>query len=150
MLRPHITKAILPFFETALLFVGLPITQAQIPQIGAEHPDVVAILNITKPPADIGLPSNAWTDSYSYQGRCYCWTDFDHNIGDIEIDTGRANIGNNGILTLKEACKRIGEGPGPWGNPIYNDVQVRVLIMIKDVESRTQQRHSVYIRSLTY
>lgn len=114
-------------FYFSMLLLGYPrswtFTQAQIPQIGAEHPDIITILDI-QTPAEIGIPSNAWTDSYSYQGRCYCWTNFDHDIGDMEIDTGLTDIGTNGILTVQEACELIGQGPGPWGNPIYNDVQV--------------------------
>lgn len=121
-------------------------TQAQVPQVGAEHPDIISILDIQMTLlTDIGTPNNAWTDSYSHQGRCYCWTNFDHDIGNMEINTLRADIGTDGILTVQEACERIGQGPGPWGNPIYNDVQVSFLQSHFGLRSR----NFVYILSLT-
>lgn len=57
-----------------------------------------------------------WKDSYSINGKCYCETTFDHNIGGIIVDT------NAGRMTVREACKKAGSGPE--GNRIYyNDVQ---------------------------
>lgn len=62
-------------------------------------------------------PGSGWSDSYSVDGRCYCDTTFDHNIGDIEVDTPY------GTFTVYEICDAIGPGPGAGGHPVYNDIQ---------------------------
>ena len=59
----------------------------------------------------------SWADSYSVDGRCYCATTFDHNIGGVMVDTPA------GPRTVMEVCAAIGPGPGMAGHPIYNDVQ---------------------------
>lgn len=58
-----------------------------------------------------------WADSYSVDGQCYCASSFDHNIGDIMVDTPA------GPRTVLEVCEAIGPGPGIGDNPIYNDIQ---------------------------
>lgn len=58
-----------------------------------------------------------WADSYSVDGRCYCATSFDHNIGGVMVDTPA------GPRSVMEVCEAIGPGPGVGDNPIYNDVQ---------------------------
>lgn len=58
-----------------------------------------------------------WADSYSVDGRCYCASSFDHNIGGIMVDTPA------GPRTVLEVCEAIGPGPGLGDNPIYNDIQ---------------------------
>ena len=62
-------------------------------------------------------PGNNWSDSYSVDGKCYCATTFDHNIGDILVETPV------GERTVQEICNAVGPGPGIEGNPVYNDVQ---------------------------
>jgi len=81
------------------------------------HPDITRVADI--PPEEIvrSPGGNAWKDSYSVGDRCYCDTTFDHDIGDIRVDTSVGNI------TVVEACEIIGPGPGANGRPIYNDVQ---------------------------
>ncbi|MEM6532487.1 MAG: hypothetical protein AAF654_07675 [Myxococcota bacterium] len=59
----------------------------------------------------------SWADSYSVDGRCYCATTFDHNIGPVMVDTPE------GARTVMEVCNDLGPGPGVGDNPIYNDVQ---------------------------
>lgn len=59
----------------------------------------------------------AWKDSYSVDGQCYCDSTFDHEIGQIIVETPA------GPKTVLEVCEAIGPGPGADGNPIYNDVQ---------------------------
>ncbi len=70
-------------------------------------------------PDDVqGQPGGiGWADSYSVDGRCYCASSFDHNIGGIEVDTPA------GSRTVMEVCEAIGPGPGIEGNPIFNDIQ---------------------------
>lgn len=58
-----------------------------------------------------------WADSYSVDGRCFCASSFDHNIGGIMVDTPA------GPRTVLEVCEAIGPGPGIGDNPIYNDIQ---------------------------
>ncbi len=80
------------------------------------HPDIVYIANIDA--SDIvSSPADNWKDSYSVGDRCYCDTTFDHNIGDITVDTPQ------GDMTVREACNLIGPGPGAAGRPVYNDIQ---------------------------
>lgn len=62
-------------------------------------------------------PGNNWSDSYSVDGKCYCDTTFDHNIGDIMVETPA------GPKTVREVCEALGPGPGVGDNPVYNDVQ---------------------------
>jgi hypothetical protein len=62
-------------------------------------------------------PGSGWEDSYSANGKCYCASTFDHDIGGILVDTPA------GKKTVREICTKIGAGPGKKGNPIYNDIQ---------------------------
>ncbi|MEN0063230.1 MAG: hypothetical protein AAGA48_13835 [Myxococcota bacterium] len=75
----------------------------------------------TKPPCDLDdverAPGPGWSDSYSVDGRCYCDTTYDHDIGDVMVDTPV------GPRTVRQICEAIGPGPGADGNPVYNDVQ---------------------------
>jgi hypothetical protein len=80
------------------------------------HPDIVYIKNVTgRIPGGV-----SWADSYSVGSECYCYTNFDHNIGTVVIPTGIVGLGN---LTVKQICDRLGAGPGIDGRPIYNDIQ---------------------------
>ena len=81
------------------------------------HPDIVKVLDI--PAEDIlRAPGGAgWADSYSVGDHCFCKTNFDHNIADVQVD------GPNGTITVREACEIAGPGPGSEGRPLYNDVQ---------------------------
>ncbi len=81
------------------------------------HEDIVRIADI--PASDIvrNPGGESWKDSYSVGDRCYCDTTFDHDIGDIRVDTP---VGN---LTVRQVCDQLGDGPGSDGRPIYNDVQ---------------------------
>jgi hypothetical protein len=65
---------------------------------------------------DANVQTN-WADSYSVGNRCYCTSTFDHDIGDTMVNTAV------GTLTVKEACDRVGPGPGRFGRPVYNDIQ---------------------------
>ena len=80
------------------------------------HPDIVRVDNIN-PNAILRDPRPGWKDSYSVGDKCYCATTFDHDIGPVTVDT------NAGVMTVREACERIGAGPGEAGRPTYNDVQ---------------------------
>ena len=60
-----------------------------------------------------------WHDSYSVGDRCYCFSSFDHNIGDFIVNNTPLGEG----ATIKEICDFLGPGPGSWGRPRYNDIQ---------------------------
>lgn len=63
-------------------------------------------------------PRPNWKDSYSIDGKCYCDTTYDHNIGGIMVD------GPDGRITVREACDLVGDGPGPEEDRVYyNDIQ---------------------------
>jgi hypothetical protein len=62
--------------------------------------------------------ATSWADSYSDGDSCYCASTFDHNIGNVVVDTPL------GRMTVKEVCDLMGAGPhGREGRPIYNDIQ---------------------------
>ena len=91
-------------------------TNPELPE-GDFHPDIIKVLD-----ADINdIPrtpgGDSWKDSYSVGDQCYCDTTFDHDIGDIMVDT------TVGEITVREACELVGPGPGSSGRPIYNDIQ---------------------------
>ncbi len=73
------------------------------------------------PGCDLGqvqnAPGNNWSDSYSVDGQCYCDSTFDHDVGDIDVQTPY------GVFSVLEICQAIGPGPGAAGNPVYNDIQ---------------------------
>ena len=90
-----------------------PTTSATTSTVSGAHPDIVKIISVRgRNPGGDG-----WKDSYSVGQKCYCATTFDHNIGPIEGDTPA------GKKTVREVCEKIGDGPGPQGRPIYNDIQ---------------------------
>ena len=78
------------------------------------HEDITRILDIPTSPR---TPRAGYSDSYSVGDRCYCETNFDHDLGPIRVDTPVGNI------TVQEACDIIGPGPGSQGRPVYNDAQ---------------------------
>jgi hypothetical protein len=81
----------------------------------APHPDIRAVVNVLG--ADpLGIK---WADSYSVGDNCYCdqVTSYDHGIATIQVET------QLGWMTIQEACKLLGPGPGIKGRPIYNDAQ---------------------------
>lgn len=77
------------------------------------HPDIVRVAEV----AGREPGGRSWADSYSVGDTCYCETTFDHNIGDIMVDTpvGRRSV--------REVCEALGEGPGSDERPLYNDIQ---------------------------
>lgn len=63
-------------------------------------------------------PRPGWKDSYSIGGKCYCETNFDHNIGGLNVP--------GTSMTVREACAAAGSGPMTIGSEkrlYYNDVQ---------------------------
>ncbi|MEM8923403.1 MAG: hypothetical protein AAGD35_07850 [Actinomycetota bacterium] len=76
------------------------------------HPDIVKVIEVSGED-----PGAGWMDSYSVGDKCYCATTFDHNIGGILVDTPV------GKKSVREVCDQVGDGPGPAGRPVYNDVQ---------------------------
>ena len=103
--------------DWALLLTAESEVVPPAPNLGDEfHPDIVRIADI--PESDIlQSPRNNWVDSYSVGDQCYCYTTFDHDVGDIIVDT------SIGTITVRDACEAIGPGPGIDGRPRYNDVQ---------------------------
>lgn len=83
----------------------------------AVHPDIVKVLD--RPLEDILYAPDQlwWADSYSVGDQCFCDTTFDHEIGTVQVET------SIGIMTVEQACQRVGPGPGSEGRPKYNDVQ---------------------------
>jgi hypothetical protein len=63
--------------------------------------------------------NSAWVDSYSIGDRCYCYTNFDHDIGDVIVSTPL------GSKTIREVCGIINGNNPPSidGRPVYNDIQ---------------------------
>eukprot|EP00903_Cladosiphon_okamuranus_P018810 g17302.t1 len=79
---------------------------------GALEDDIVKIISV------VGAnPKDNWHDSYSAGGRCYMDTTFDHKIGDVEVETPL------GMMKVKDLYDKLEKGPGPDGNPLYNDIQ---------------------------
>lgn len=75
--------------------------------------DIVKIIDV---PGD--NPGGAgWADSYSVGSRCYMSTTFDHDIGDVVVDTPV------GEMKIKDLYGMLAEGPGKDGHPLYNDIQ---------------------------
>jgi len=58
-------------------------------------------------------------DSYSVGNRCYCFSTFDHDIGNVVVEGTPLGEGT----TIREICDFLGTGPGSWGRPLYNDIQ---------------------------
>ena len=80
------------------------------------HEDITRLADIA-PEEILRSPRASYLDSYSVGDRCYCESNFDHNIVDLRVDTSVGNI------TVREACDIIGPGPGSRGRPLYNDIQ---------------------------
>jgi len=80
------------------------------------HEDITRLADIS-PREILRSPIAGYLDSYSVGDRCYCQSNFDHNIVDLRVDTPVGNI------TVREACDIIGPGPGSRGRPVYNDIQ---------------------------
>ncbi|MFK7994865.1 MAG: discoidin domain-containing protein, partial [Granulosicoccus sp.] len=81
------------------------------------HRDIVTVLDRDLSTI-LGTPNvETWGDSYSVGDQCFCKTTFDHAISDIPVET------ELGIMTIRQACDRLGEGPGHEGRPLYNDIQ---------------------------
>jgi hypothetical protein len=78
------------------------------------HEDVLVVLNVT---GGVTPGGASWADSYSVGDQCYCRTTFDHSIGSFFVETPF------GWLTTRQVCELLGEGPGPDGRPVYNDLQ---------------------------
>lgn len=90
----------------------LPVSNTKPP-----HPDVTAVVPVEgEEPQGNGNP---WADSYSVGNQCFCdkVTTYDHNIGEVPVET------SIGWMTVRQACELLGPGPGRRGRPIYNDVQ---------------------------
>ncbi len=80
---------------------------------GAFVDDIVKIVTVTgMEPGGAG-----WADSYSVGDKCYMWTTFDHDIGEVEVDTPIGKMKIEDLYELLEA------GPGHDGRPLYNDIQ---------------------------
>ncbi|CAM9849996.1 unnamed protein product, partial [Ectocarpus sp. 13 AM-2016] len=58
-----------------------------------------------------------WADSYSVGGKCYMQTTFDHDIGEVEVDTPQ------GTMKIEDLFNLLEPGPGSEGRPLYNDIQ---------------------------
>ncbi len=60
---------------------------------------------------------NPGGDSYSVGDRYYMWTNLDHDIAEVEVDTPK------GKMKIKDLYELLDEGPGHAGRPLYNDIQ---------------------------
>ena len=80
---------------------------------GAFHEDIVKIVEVVGNDPG-GAP---WADSYSVGDTCYMQTTFDHDVGEIEVDTPR------GTMTIGALFDLLAPGPSSKGRPIYNDIQ---------------------------
>lgn len=80
---------------------------------GAFDDDIVQIIDVV---GDVP-GGERWADSYSVGDKCYMQTTFDHDIGDVEVDTPR------GTMTINALFDALEPGPGSEGRPLYNDIQ---------------------------
>lgn len=78
-------------------------------------PDIHHYLPVTEEPH---LNATGWVSSYSVGNECYCHSNYEYDIGKFQVE-----IKNRGWMTVKEACDKLGPGPGMEGNPVYNDIQ---------------------------
>ena len=101
-------------FSLYIIFCVAPAANAQETSFGAtqQFNGENATLILTRI-----TPRPSWADSYSSNGQCYCDSTFDHDAGDLLIETPA------GTRTARQVCAAIGPGPGKAGNPIYNDLQ---------------------------
>lgn len=93
------------------------LTENSDPQTNNLHPDIVTVLDTPLSEIQRVPGGRGWADSYSVGDQCFCETTFDHNIGPVVVDT------ELGRMTVRQACDRLGRGPGSNGRPLYNDVQ---------------------------
>jgi len=79
------------------------------------HSDIRAVV----PVKGESNPRKSWVDSYSVGDQCYCddVTTYDHNVGDLPVET------SIGWMSVRQVCELLGPGPGMGNNPRYNDVQ---------------------------
>jgi hypothetical protein len=108
-LRLFLSDAMLLFIFTVLSTIGV-----------ANGVDAPLLLDNVSIRSDLSgrLPNpGTWGDSYSVGNSCYCATTYDHEIGPILVDTPL------GVMSIKEVCELLGEGPGIEGRPRYNDIQ---------------------------
>ena len=83
------------------------------PPEGAFVDDIVQII----PVAGDNPRGASWADSYSVGDECFMYTNFDHDIGDVVVDTPM------GSMTIRDLFDELGPGPGADGRPLYNDIQ---------------------------
>ncbi|CAM9807322.1 unnamed protein product, partial [Pylaiella littoralis] len=80
---------------------------------GALVPDIVKIIDVVGDD-----PRGAsWADSYSVGGVCYMQSSFDHDIGDVKVETPL------GAMTIKALYDLLPDGPSSHERPLYNDIQ---------------------------
>eukprot|EP00752_Nemacystus_decipiens_P017229 g15434.t1 len=80
---------------------------------GAFVDDIVKII----PVAGLTPGGKGWADSYSVGDECFMSTTFDHDIGDVVVDTPK------GSMIIRDLFNEMGPGPGAEGRPLYNDIQ---------------------------
>ena len=100
--------------SSIVVAIGQPTTSSQWAPL---EEDNTAILDV--PGRDDANP-NSWWDSYSVGDRCYCKSTFDHNIGNVRVET------ELGTLTVRQVCDLLAQQDGPpsaTGRPRYNDIQ---------------------------
>lgn len=68
-------------------------------------------------PVEGADPGTGWHDSYSVGNKCYMDTNFDHGIGNVEVDTPQ------GRMKIIDLYEMLAPGPGASGHPLYNDIQ---------------------------
>lgn len=80
---------------------------------GAFSEDIVRIIDV-----EGVVPGGAsWSDSYSVGSKCYMQTTFDHDIGEVVVDTPQ------GPMKIEELFDLLEPGPGSQDRPLYNDIQ---------------------------
>ncbi|CAM9467044.1 unnamed protein product [Ectocarpus sp. 12 AP-2014] len=80
---------------------------------GAFSEDIVRIIDV-----EGVVPGGAsWSDSYSVGSKCYMQTTFDHDIGEVVVDTPQ------GPMKIGELFDLLEPGPGSQDRPLYNDIQ---------------------------
>ena len=89
-----------------------PSEQEDTPE-GALNEDIVKVVEV----AGDDPGGRFWADSYSVKGACYMQTTFDHDVGEIKVDTPR------GVMTIRKLFDLLAPGPGSEGRPLYNDIQ---------------------------
>lgn len=66
-------------------------------------------------------PHPSWMDSYQANGKCWCDSTFDHNIGNKTVKINGTNY------RIQDVCDELKKHPGhrnrQGNDPIYNDIQ---------------------------